>query len=343
MKKIIITIITLFLGLSLNAFAQNGITEISGQIAEKYPVRILIYNNTNNTVSGYYYYISKKIPIKLRGEYSESNGYDLKEYSPDKSGAEVHTGTFKIRFTKQGQIVGQWINANNNKKLSFTGLILDSEIGVGNIGIKESYSWRGEDREIELNLNFSFPEIIFYEDDSGEQITSQLLNEFSNKAIGIDAYSKAQFVEQLKGETYGSLTFETDVEPYYVNWDWISMKVNYSSQSMNVDYGFYCINIKSNGQSIKLENVLSSSQLNNLPAYLEKEIIKRIKSNPDIPASDADMIINNYVKGGYWQENLSNRFTRDIQGLVFHVDIGLPMAMAFYGGQYSIPYPIKIN
>lgn len=95
-----------------------GNYELSGKIADKYPIYMNINVNEDKSVSGYYYYTSHKKKIKLVGTFSEESGFELNEWNKNKSNEEEHTGTFKF-IENNGEYSGKWTNPQKTKTLSF--------------------------------------------------------------------------------------------------------------------------------------------------------------------------------------------------------------------------------
>jgi len=118
----LITIILGILTFNLSAETDRRIIELTGKIAEKYNIKMVL-TIKNQNVLGYYFYESVKIKILLDGKIDGTKIIlnESPDYEPD----------FKVGFIgelKDNMIIGNWIDNNKKKSLSFKSNIVSDKI-----------------------------------------------------------------------------------------------------------------------------------------------------------------------------------------------------------------------
>lgn len=305
---------------------------ISGTIADKYNVSIVIFKNIDNTVTGYYYYIDKNIPIDLEGTYSEKSGYKLTEYITKASGERENTGLFNIKYT-QGEFKGTWTNPKTKKSLSFTGFGLDDPFRIYAKGIKKNWKSKGGSK---LELNVSYPQIESYEEGYDFSAINKDIEDYVLSLMGGEATLESNIKTMVNDLNQDDLeqSIEVGTKLYAFSGDLISISLGVSTYNGN--YGNYAkksYNVSPNQNKIlMLNDVISTTKANALISKFEQQIISEIKKSEDIDASEGESLIDEYVKNGTWKDEIMTNFivTHD-EKLIFNIDLGLPQYLSVLG------------
>ncbi len=120
--RILITIIFGIINLTLSAKTERRIVEFNGSIAEKYKIKMVL-TIEDSVVLGYYYYENYKSKILLDGKIDGTN--IILNESPNIE-PDFKVG-FKGRFDNK-RIIGEWIDSDKEKKLSFNALVVSDGI-----------------------------------------------------------------------------------------------------------------------------------------------------------------------------------------------------------------------
>ncbi len=113
MRNIILILIGLLS--TINLYAQSGkkVVQLSGTIADKYPI-VMTLSIENQEVLGFYYYKKYKTKILLKGKIKDDEF--ILEEAPD-LGYETEFEKGFIGKMSDSHFVGNWVNEPKNKKL----------------------------------------------------------------------------------------------------------------------------------------------------------------------------------------------------------------------------------
>ena len=120
MKYLILTAGILFT-LNVTAQTKKRVLKLSGNISEKYPVKMILTIQDNEVV-GYYFYEKYKTKILLTGNIQESK--IILNESPD------YESEFKIGFVgelNEDKFIGNWIDVTNKKELAFSSSVYSDQ------------------------------------------------------------------------------------------------------------------------------------------------------------------------------------------------------------------------
>ncbi len=127
-----------------------------GLIGDKYKITMHLIKH-DNTLSGYYYYFGRNIPLMLEGSVDKDGKYQLKETTRD--GKE--TGSFTVTSLRGADMTGTWQSADKKKNLPFSAR---EEYGAYSVAFK-TYELThaaplfrdGVTPKIEINLFYLYP------------------------------------------------------------------------------------------------------------------------------------------------------------------------------------------